>query len=66
MPQLVLTEDEVQQMQALASSRSLPHLIVQRAQVVLNSGCRPSQSSPITRSITAARKPDGYKRSTDP
>ncbi len=38
MPPLVLCEDEVQQMQALASSRSLPHLIVQRAQIVLACG----------------------------
>ena len=38
MPPLVLTEDEVQQLQALASSRSLPHSIVQRAQIVLACG----------------------------
>jgi putative transposase len=35
MPALVLSDDEVQQLQALASSRSLPHSIVQRAQIVL-------------------------------
>ena len=35
MPQLVLSDDEVQQFQALASSRSLPHAILQRAQIVL-------------------------------
>lgn len=35
MPPLVLSDDEVQQLQALASSRSLPHSIVQRAQIVL-------------------------------
>jgi hypothetical protein len=32
---LVLSDDEVQQLQGIASSRSLPHSIVQRAQVVL-------------------------------
>jgi len=33
---LVLSDDEVQQLQALASSRSLPHSIVQHAQIVLD------------------------------
>jgi hypothetical protein len=37
-PPLVLSEDEVQQLQALASSRSLPHSIVQRAQIMLACG----------------------------
>ncbi|WP_094556268.1 IS630 family transposase [Synechococcus sp. 1G10] len=37
-PPLVLTEDEVQQLQSIASSRSLPHSIVQRAQIVLACG----------------------------
>ncbi len=40
---LVLTEDEAQQHQALASSRSLPHSIVQRAQIVLASGAGETQ-----------------------
>ena len=35
MPPLVLSDDEVQHLQALASSRSLPHSIVQRTQIVL-------------------------------
>jgi transposase len=35
MPPLVLSDDEVQQLQGIASSRSLPHSIVQRAQIVL-------------------------------
>ena len=35
MPPLVLSDDEVQQLQGIASSRSLPHSIVQRAQNVL-------------------------------
>ncbi|MFO8237760.1 MAG: IS630 family transposase [Prochlorococcaceae cyanobacterium] len=38
MPPLVLSEDEVQQLQALANSRSLPHSIVRRAQIVLACG----------------------------
>ena len=35
MPPLVLGDDEVQQLQSIANSRSLPHAIVQRAQIVL-------------------------------
>jgi transposase len=38
MSPLVLSEDDVQQLQALANSRSLPHSIVQRAQIVLACG----------------------------
>jgi putative transposase len=38
MPPLDLSEDEVEQLQALAHSRSLPHSIVQRAQIVLACG----------------------------
>ncbi|MFM7755030.1 MAG: helix-turn-helix domain-containing protein, partial [Cyanobium sp.] len=38
MSPLLLTEDDVQQLQALAHSRSLPHSIVQRAQIVLACG----------------------------
>jgi len=38
MPWLVLSEEEVQQLQALAHSRSLLHSIVQRAQIVLACG----------------------------
>ena len=38
MPPLVLSDDEVQQLQALAGSRSLPHSIVQRPQIVLACG----------------------------
>ena len=38
MPPLVLSNDEVQQVQGIASSRSLPHSIVQRAQIVLACG----------------------------
>jgi len=35
MPPLVLSDDEVQQLQSVANSRSLPHSIVQRSQIVL-------------------------------
>ena len=35
MPPQVLSDDEVQQLQSIANSRSLPHSIVQRAQIVL-------------------------------
>jgi putative transposase len=38
MPALVLSDDEVQQLQALASSRSLLHSVVQPAQIVLACG----------------------------
>ena len=38
MSPLVLDEVEAQQLQALANSRSLPHSIVQRAQIVLACG----------------------------
>ena len=38
MPPLVLSEDDVQLLQALANSRSLPDSIVQRAQIVLTCG----------------------------
>ncbi len=35
MPTLILSDDEVQQLQRIASSRSLPHSIVRRAPIVL-------------------------------
>ncbi len=38
MPPLVLSDDEVQQLQEIASPRSLPHSIVQRARIVLACG----------------------------
>jgi len=38
MPPLVLSDGEVRQLQGIASSRSLPHSIVQRAQIVLACG----------------------------
>jgi putative transposase len=45
MPPLVLTEDEVQQLQSIANSRSLPHSIVQRAQIVLACGAGEANTS---------------------
>ncbi len=38
MPPLILSDEEVQQLQGIAGSRSLPHSIVQRAQIVLACG----------------------------
>ena len=38
MPPLVLSDDEVQRLQSIANSRSLPHSIVQWAQIVLGCG----------------------------
>jgi putative transposase len=38
MPPLVFSEDEVPILMARANSRSLPHSIVQRAQIVLACG----------------------------
>ena len=45
MPPLVLSDDEVQQLQALASSRSLPHSIVQWVQIVLACGAGESNTA---------------------
>lgn len=38
MPTLVLSDGEVRQLQGIASSRSLPYSIMQRAQIVLACG----------------------------
>jgi putative transposase len=46
MSPLVLDEVEAQQLQALANSRSLPHSIVQRAQIVL--ACGTGGSAPLS------------------
>ncbi len=35
MPTLVLSDNEVQQLQGIANPRTLPHSIVQRTQIVL-------------------------------
>jgi len=45
MAPLVLGDDEVQQLQGIASSRSLPHSIVQRAQIVLACGAGETNTS---------------------
>jgi len=45
MPPLVPTEDELQQLQSIANSRSLPHSIVQRAQIVLACGAGETNTS---------------------
>ena len=45
MPPLVLSDDEVQQLQGIASSRLLPHSIVQRAQIVLACGAGETNTS---------------------
>ena len=45
MPPLNLNDDEVQQLQGIASSRSLPHSIVQRAQIVLACGAGETNTS---------------------
>ncbi|WP_010306342.1 hypothetical protein [Synechococcus sp. CB0101] len=48
---LVLSNDEDQQLQALASSRSLPHSIVQRAQIVLACGAGETNPAIATRIV---------------
>jgi putative transposase len=45
MPPMVLSVDEVQQLQSIANSRSLPHSIVQRAQIVLACGACETNTS---------------------
>jgi len=45
MPPLVLNDDEVQQLQALSHSRSMPHSIVQRAQIELACGAGESNTA---------------------
>jgi putative transposase len=35
MPPLALSEDDVRELQSIANSRSMPHALVQRAQIVL-------------------------------
>ena len=42
---LVLSEGEIQQLQSIASSRSLPHSIVQRAQIILACGAGETNTS---------------------
>jgi hypothetical protein len=56
MPPLVLSDDEVQHLQSIANSRSLPHSIVQRAQIVLACGAgeRCMDGSDIRSAVCAA------------
>ena len=42
---LILSDDEVQQFQSIANSWSLPHSIVQRAQIVL--ACRAGETNTV-------------------
>ena len=49
MPPLVLSDAGIEQLQALASSRSLPHSIVQRAQIVLACGAGETNTAIATR-----------------
>jgi putative transposase len=44
-PPLVLSDNEVQQLQSIANARSLPHSIVQRAQIVLACGAVETNTS---------------------
>jgi putative transposase len=53
MPPLVLSEEEVQQLQALASSRSLPHSIVQRVHIVLACGAGETNIAIAMRMVVA-------------
>jgi putative transposase len=45
MPQLVLCDADVQRLQSIASSRSLSHSIVQRAQILLACGVREASTA---------------------
>ena len=45
MPPLKLSEEELRQLQNIANSRSMPHSIVQRAQIVLASGAGESNTA---------------------
>ncbi len=56
MPPLVLSNDEVQQLQSVANSRSLPYWIVQRSQIVL--ACAAGETN------TAISKPMGLTAMT--
>jgi putative transposase len=54
---LVLSDDEVQQLQGITSSRSLPHSIVHRAQIVLACGAGESNTA-----IAKRMGPHGHDR----
>jgi hypothetical protein len=68
LPPLVLSDDEVQQLQGIGNSRSLPHSILQRAQIVLacwagetNTAIAMSQRA----LSTAELNPDDWRRIRD-
>lgn len=45
MPQFLHSDDDVQQLHGVACSRSLPHSLVQRAQIVLACGAGETNTS---------------------
>jgi hypothetical protein len=49
MPPFVLSEAEIQQLQTLATSRSLPHSIVQHAKIVLDDGAVETNTAIVQR-----------------
>ena len=61
MPQLVISDAEVQQLQSIASSRTLPHSIVQRAQIVLACGASETNTS-IAKRMGPTGMTDGKRR----
>ena len=54
MPPLALSEGEAQQLRSIASFRSLPHSIVQRAQILLACGAGESNTSIASRMLKDA------------
>jgi putative transposase len=59
---LFLSDDEVEQLQALASSRSLPHSIVQRAQIVLACGAGETNTAIAKRISLTGMTVDKWRR----
>lgn len=55
MPPLVLSDGEVQHLQSIAYSRSLPHPIVQRAQIVLVCGAGETNAAIAKRQTPVAK-----------
>ncbi len=64
MPSLVLSDDHVQQLLSTASSRSLPHLTVQRTQIALACGAGEANTSIAKRmgliGMTIGKRRNGY------
>ncbi len=66
MPPLVLSDDEVQQLQSIANSRSLPHSIVQRSHIVLACGAGETNTAIAMRmGLTGMTVGKGRKRYRD-